>query len=115
MKLFLKSFVYAAAGIRHCMMKERNFVVHCCCALLAVIAGLFFSISPVEWMVVTINTALVLAFEMLNTAIEKICNHVHPQRHPLIKIIKDVAAGAVLVVALGAAICGAIIFLPKIF
>ncbi|RYY70777.1 MAG: diacylglycerol kinase family protein [Chitinophagaceae bacterium] len=115
MKLFLKSFVYAAEGIRHCMMKDRNFIVHCCSAVLVMVAGFMFHISPTEWMIVCINIGIVVGFEMLNTSIEKICNLVHPQHHPFVKIIKDVAAGAVLIVAIAAAICAAIIFIPKIF
>ncbi|RYD72256.1 MAG: diacylglycerol kinase family protein, partial [Sphingobacteriales bacterium] len=109
MKLFLKSFVYAAAGIKHCLLKERNFVVHCCLAAAVVTAGFIFNISTTEWLVVCINTGVVIGFEMLNTAIERLCNLLHPQHHPFVKIIKDVAAGAVLIVAITAASCGAII------
>ena len=115
MKLFLKSFVYAFEGIQHCMTKDRNFIVHCIAAVLVIIAGFVFNIERTEWMIIAINIGLVIGFEMLNTSIEKICNLVHPQHHPFVKIIKDVAAGAVLLVAIAAAVCGAIIFLPKIF
>jgi diacylglycerol kinase len=52
--------------------------------------------------------------ELLNTAIEKICNLITKDIHPVIKVIKDIAAAAVLIVALGRFICGIIIFLPKI-
>ena len=115
MKLFLKSFVYAAEGIRHCMMKERNFIVHCCLAVVVIIAGIAFDISNTEWMIVCLNIGTVLGFEMLNTAVERLCNLLHPQHHPFVKIIKDVAAGAVLVVAAIAIICAGFIFFPKIF
>ena len=115
MKLFLKSFVYAAEGIKHCILKERNFMVHCCLAVVVIIAGFAFKIHATEWMIVCINIGIVLGFEMLNTALERLCNLLHPQHHPFVKIIKDVAAGAVLIVAIIALICGCIIFLPKIF
>lgn len=115
MKLFFKSFVYAAEGIKHCLLKERNFIVHCCLAVVVIIAGFVFNISSTEWMIVCINIGLVLGFEMMNTSVERLCNLLHPQHHPFVKIIKDVAAGAVLIVAIIAAVCGAIIFLPKIF
>lgn len=115
MLLFLKSFVYALQGIFHCMMKERNFIVHCLLAIAAIIAGFVFGISQTEWMIVLINIAIVIGFEMMNTSIERLCNLLHPQHHPFVKIIKDVAAGAVLVAAMIAAACGSIIFLPKIF
>ena len=115
MKLFLKSFVYAAEGIKHCIMKERNFIVHCCLAVAVIIAGFLFHVSSMEWMIILINIGLVSGFEMFNSAVERLCNLLHPQHHPGVKIIKDVAAGAVLVVSLIALLCAAIIFLPKIF
>lgn len=90
-------------------------MVHCVAAVAVIIVGFTYNISAMEWMIVCINIGLVMGFEMLNTSIEKVCNLVHPQHHPFVKIIKDVAAGAVLVVAIAAAVCGAIIFIPKIF
>lgn len=115
MKQFLKSFQYAFAGCKHCVLKERNFIIHGCLAVVVIVAGFVYSISTTEWMIICLNIALVMGFEMLNTSIERLCNLLHPQHHPFIKIIKDVAAGAVLLAALVAAICGAIIFIPKIF
>ena len=115
MKLFLKSFVYAAEGIKHCIMKERNFIVHCCLAVAVVIAGFACNVSATEWMIICVNIGLVLGFEMFNSAIERLCNLLHPQHHPFVKIIKDVAAGAVLIASIMAVVCAAIIFLPKIF
>ena len=115
MKTFFLSFVYAGEGIWHCITKERNFFLHCIAAVLVVSAGFLFNINTTEWMIVCINIGLVTGFEMLNTAIEKICNLVHPQHHPFVKIIKDVAAGGVLIVAIIAIICAAFIFIPKIW
>jgi undecaprenol kinase len=115
MKLFLKSFVYAAEGIKHCIMKERNFMIHCCLAVAVIVAGFIFQVSSMEWMIICINIGLVTGFEMFNSSIERLCNLLHPQHHPFVKIIKDVAAGAVLMVSLIALLCAAIIFLPKIF
>lgn len=115
MKSFFRSFIYAAAGIWYCIRNERNFAVHCCAAVGVIIAGFFFGISSTEWMIISINIAVVTGFEMLNTSVEKICNLVHPQHHPFVKIIKDVAAGAVMLAAIAAVVCGTIIFFPKIF
>ena len=67
-----------------------------------------------EWLVVVLCITVVLTLEMINTAIEKLCDVVQPDYHPQIKIIKDIAAGAVLIAALGSIIIGAIIFVPKI-
>ncbi len=115
MKQFLKSFLYASAGFKHCVLKERNFIVHCCLAVVAIAAGFVYKISNTEWMIVCLNIGIVMGFEMLNTSVERLCNLLHPQHHPFVKIIKDVAAGAVLLAALAAAVCGAIIFIPKTF
>ena len=115
MKSFLRSFVYAAEGIQHCFTKDRNVIIHCIAAIAVTIAGFVFGISRTEWMIICLNIGIVIGFEMLNTSIEKICNLVHPQHHPFVKIIKDVVAGAVLIAAIVAAVCCAIIFIPKIF
>jgi undecaprenol kinase/diacylglycerol kinase (ATP) len=56
----------------------------------------------------------VISFELINTAIEELCNMIHPEQHPLIKKIKDISAGAVLLAATGSVIASLIIFLPKI-
>lgn len=110
----LRSFQFAINGFKICA-KEPNFKIHIALAILAVILGLLLHISKTEWMLVSICIAILLGFEMLNTAIEQICNLIHPEFSPAIKIIKDVSAAAVLIVAIMAAICGAIIFIPKIF
>jgi len=110
----IRSFGFAWKGIRSSLFQEPNFKIHIVCSILVIGAAVYFMISPVEWMLVLICMALVLSMEMINTAIEKLCNVVHKEQHPGIKITKDVAAGAVLVSAIIAAICGAIIFIPKI-
>ena len=110
----LKSFKWAGEGISYCIRREKNFQLHCLFAGLAVVAGVLLSISAMEWIVLTICIAAVLALEMLNTAIEHLCNITRPQHDPTVKVIKDVSAGAVLIIAIMTAICGAIIFIPKI-
>ena len=113
MKL-IKSFVYAWAGIRYCFKSEPNFRIHLIAAIIAVIFSLLFSISATEWIVVGFCIALVTAMEMMNTAIEKLCDVVHIEQDPVIKSVKDIAAGAVLLSAVFSLITAAIIFLPKI-
>ena len=109
----IKSFGFAINGIKLCS-KEPNFKIHLLLALLATMLGFLLHISNMEWLAVLICITLVLAFEMLNTATEQLCNLISPAFNPVIKIIKDVSAAAVLVVALMAAVCGAVIFLPKL-
>jgi undecaprenol kinase len=114
MNSLFKAFGYALQGIRHCLFHERNFAIHCVLTMLVVTAGWIFKIDKVQWMIVLLNISLVLGFEMINTAVERCCNMIQPQHSPLVKIIKDVAAGAVLMVSIIAVICGLVIFIPKI-
>ena len=113
MKL-IKSFGYAWAGIRSCFQSEPNFRIHTALAIVALLFSIVFKISTNEWIAVCFCIAFVLIMEMLNTAIEKLCDVVHKEVHPGIKKVKDIAAGAVLIAAFFSAITGAIIFLPKI-
>jgi diacylglycerol kinase len=114
MKRLFQAFVFAGSGARHCFRQEANFKLHLMAAALAVLLGIFFKISGMEWIIIVTCITAVVGFEMLNTAIEHLCNMIQKEIHPSVKIIKDVAAGAVLVVAAGAGVCGAIIFIPKI-
>ena len=77
--------------------------------------GIFLKISIIEWITCIILFGLVIAAEIINTAIETIVNLVTGEFNPLAKRAKDMAAGAVLVLAISAAIVGLIIFVPKIF
>ncbi len=113
MKL-VKAFSFALNGIRICFLSEINYRIHVVAAVLAAAAGIYFGLSNVEWLVIAICITAVMVTEMLNTAIEKLCNLVHAGFHPLIKQAKDIAAGAVLLAALLSVICGGIIFIPKI-
>ena len=112
-KIF-KAFFHAWKGIQHFFTHDRNGRIHLGAALASVFAGFSFKISAIEWVLILMCIALVVAFEMLNAAIEKLCDVVHKEFHPVIKIIKDVSAGAVLWVSIISAIIGAIIFIPKI-
>jgi diacylglycerol kinase len=110
----LKSFTYAFAGVKTCYISETNFKIHLLLAVIVIFLGVGLTISTTEWMIVFFCISFVLALEMINTAIEKLCNMVHAAVHPAIKKVKDIAAGSVLVAAMGSAITGGIIFLPKI-
>ncbi len=111
---FFKSFVYACSGIKEVFSHEQNFKVHLLAAFLVVLFGLLLKASRLEWCVLFLAVALVLAAEMLNTAIEKLCDLTHPEQNETIRIVKDVSAGMVLVCAIGAACAGIVIFLPKL-
>lgn len=110
----IASFGYAFAGILEVIKSQANFKIHFLAALLAVSAGFYFNISTVEWCSIVGCITLVFGAETFNTAIEHLTNLVTPEYHILAKKTKDAAAGAVLFIAIGAAIIGLIIFLPKL-
>ena len=114
MRGFLKGFVYAYNGLVIFFRHERNGRIQLLVAVVVVLLGWGLRVTGAEWMVLLGCIATVLSFEMMNSAIEKICNLVHPTYHPAIKTIKDMAAGAVLFVSLISVIIGSIIFLPEI-
>ncbi|MBV9786587.1 MAG: diacylglycerol kinase family protein [Chloroflexi bacterium] len=93
---------------------QRNAQIHTVATIVVVAAGWFFGVSAGEWIALILATALVLSLEALNTALEAVVDLVSPQPHPLAKKAKDVAAGAVLIGAIGAALVGCIIFVPKL-
>lgn len=113
MKL-IRSFTYAWAGIRYCFRSESNFRIHIIASIAACIFSLLFSISATEWIAVCFCMAFVMAMEMINTVVEKLCDIVQKEIHPEIKKVKDMAAGAVLVSAVFSVVTACIIFLPKI-
>lgn len=111
MKL-IRSFRYAASGLFFCFKTQQNFRIHLLAVAIVIFSGICLQIGQLQWIVITVCISMVLVMELLNTAIEKICDHVNPSHHPQIKIIKDMAAGAVLVVAMMSIIAGALIFIP---
>lgn len=108
---FLRGFVFAFNGIR-LAWSGRNVRVQCAAALAAISCGLWLEISRNDWMILSIIVALVLAFETLNSAVEEIVNLVSPEYNPLAGKIKDLAAGAVLLMAITSVIVGAFLFYP---
>lgn len=110
-----KSFGYAFEGIFTGVKKERNMKIHCTAAVIVVILGFLLQLSAIEWCICLVLFGLVMALELVNTAVEAVVDLVTEERKPLAKIAKDTAAGAVLIAAIMAAVTGCIIFLPKIF
>lgn len=110
----LKSFQYAFNGFKICLSSEINFRIHVVAAIAAAAAGIWLHISNYEWLALLLCFALMISLEMLNTAIETLCNFITMSHHTKIEKIKDVAAGAVFVAALVSMGCGMIIFAPKL-
>jgi len=110
----LKSFRYAFCGIRRLIVEEHSAWIHCFAAVCVVVVGFLFGLSVAEWIVVVLAIGMVFAAEAFNSAIEALADYVSPEHHEAIKRTKDFAAGAVLFLAIAAAIVGALIFFPKV-
>ena len=110
----LKSIGYATKGVWLLLKNEASIKLQVLIAILVTIAGFYFKISSTEWILQILTIALVLSAEGLNTAIEEIADFIHPEHHPKIGYIKDVAAGAVIFTAIAAIIVACIIYFPKL-
>ncbi len=106
----LRSFGYAGAGIVQLLRRQRNAQIHLVITLAACIAAWVWRLSRIEWLVLIVTIALVIGMEALNTAIEAVVDLASPRYHPLAKQAKDVAAGAVLLVAICAVAVGILLF-----
>lgn len=113
-KKLINSFKYAFVGIITSFKKERNMKIHFFIMLLVIIAGFWLKINQTEWFICIAWLSAVIGGELFNTAIETTVNIAMPYRNPKAKAAKDIAAGAVLVIAIGAATTGLMIFVPKI-
>lgn len=110
-----KSFGYAFEGIFTGIRKERNMKIHVGMTGLVILFGFLLQISVTEWCLCMILFGLVMALELVNTAVEAVVDLVTEEKKPLAKIAKDTAAGAVLIAAIMAAGVGLMIFLPKLW
>lgn len=108
------SFGYAFKGIKYAVQTQLNFRIHTGATVLAVAAGCYLHLQKNEWLWVGLCITLVMAAELFNTAIELLTNIVSPEYNKKAGHVKDVAAGAVTIIALFAAAAGAVIFIPKI-
>ena len=111
MKSRIKSFGFAFEGLQQ-SLKEPNMRIHCIAAAAVVIAGFMKELNTIQWMFVIVSITSVIATEIINTCIEKLCDlYVGKTFHPKVKIIKDMAAAGVLVVSITSSIIGVIIFI----
>ena len=112
LKSRIRSFKNAFAGIRILLESQVNAKIHACTTIVVSSAGFYFGLSSFEWCWMVAAIVWVWCSEALNTAIELLADATVPYKHPLIKQAKDIAAGAVLIAALGAAVTGILIFGP---
>ena len=111
---FTSSLEFAITGIFTAIKEERNMRKHALSALVAILAGLVFRISATEWLFLLLSITLVIAFEIMNSAIENVGDLASNYHFSMLaKNAKDMAAGAVLVVSGFALLTGLVIFVPK--
>ena len=109
-----RSFVYALQGLVFMLRSQPNAWVHLLATLGVCAAGFYFGLSRGEWLWICMAVVLVWSAEAFNTALEQLADALHPQRDPGIGRAKDLAAGAVLVAAIGAAVIGVMVFWPHL-
>lgn len=108
----IRSFKYALSGIAVMIRSQHNAWIHCVASIAVCAAAAYFAITGLEWCVIVLAMVAVWVSEALNTAFETLCDVASPDPHDLVKTAKDVAAGAVLLSAIGAVVIGVIIFTP---
>lgn len=114
-KRFIKSFGYAGEGLRYCFYHEQNIIVMFIMGIIAIIMGLLLDISYLERITIIVLIGMILALELMNTAIEAVVNlHDGNKKSHYGKIAKDCASGAVAIASIFALIIGLIIFIPRI-
>ena len=105
----------AFKGIAHVFLFEKNFRMHLIIALTMMILGIYMRLNALEWVILLSFVCLVLVTEIINSCLERFLDAALPFKNNKTRVIKDMAAGAVLVASVFSVIAGIIIFLPKIF
>lgn len=112
MKKFFRSLGYAFRGFKHAIKTELNLRIHIIALVLVFFLGVFAELSRLEWVVLIITSGVVISAELLNTAIEKLTDMVSPAHSDQAGKVKDIAAAAVLVLAIASVVIGVLIFYP---
>ena len=115
MRVWLRSVQFAAQGIAFALKHERNMRIHVVFAVLAILLIIILEVSKTEILFVLLALFMVMASELMNTAIEKTLDLAKPEVHPLAKAAKDCAAAAVLLCTIFAVIVGLVVFGPQLW
>lgn len=113
-RTIIDSFNYAVSGIITSLKTEKNMKVHYIIAILIIISSLFFDFTRIEFLLLLFSISLVVITEMINTALERVVDLITEDFHPLARIVKDVAAGAVLIAAINSIIVGYLLFFDRL-
>ena len=109
------SFGHAAAGVAYVLRTQRNARIHAGLAAVVVALGLFLRLPRLEWAILVVTIGMVFVAEFVNTVVEAVVDLVSPQIHPLARVAKDTASGAVLVLAVIAVVVGLLILGPPLY
>lgn len=109
---FLNSWKYSFQGLAYSYRYEQSFLIHTVCTLIVVVLGIYFRIKALEWLFLFISFGIILAIELINTAIEAAVDLTTSDIHPLAKIAKDCGSAATFVVSIIAGVVAAVIFIP---
>ncbi|MDX2362014.1 MAG: diacylglycerol kinase family protein [Crocinitomicaceae bacterium] len=112
MTKFFNAFVFAFRGIGLMIRHDRNFKFHLFALLCVVSLGIYLNIAAADWITIILTSLLVLSLEAINAALEKLCDEITEERKESIRNIKDIAAGAVLISAIGAVAIAGFVFYP---
>lgn len=107
---FADSFRYAANGVYTAVREERNMRFHLCAAFYVYLFSLFYDFGKTEYMLITLMVCGVLALELVNSSLERTVERPVPERYMTAGVVKDMAAGAVLVFSIGCAVCGVLLY-----
>jgi undecaprenol kinase/diacylglycerol kinase (ATP) len=113
-RVLFRSFGHAFAGMAYVVRTQRNARIELGIALIAVVLALWLGLSPLEWAVLVITIALVIALEWINTSLELAVSLASPERHPSARAAKDVAAACVLLGAITSIVIGVLLFVPRL-
>ena len=110
----IQSFQYAFVGIWYTLKTQRNAQIHTIIALIILVMGLILNLTFTEWAIIALTMGFVVATEMLNTALEAAMDFATTEIDPQVKVVKDVAAGSVLISAITAVVVGLLVIGPKL-
>jgi len=111
---FFNSINYSMAGLRYAYKNEQSMTIHVSITAAIIILGILLDISRLEWIICIFLLGIIMATELINTALEAVVDLITQDYHPLAKIAKDTASAAVFVFSLVAVIIGGIIFIPHV-
>lgn len=112
-KRFLKSFKYSLDGLKYAYKNEQSMLVHLIVTIIAITLGILFKISNFEWIITIFLLSVTASLELLNTAIEAVCDMVTLEYNKLAKVVKDTASASVFFTSMLGAVSGLIIYVPK--